>query len=124
MSDEKEFKVVDKRGAPKEEKTEPVSKGEKFVMKDAPSAAPPAAHDQLDFSTLVLSFATSALINLGVAPDPSTKRVTKNIELARQNIEILNLLKEKSKGNLTEDEKELLESLLTETKLRFVEASK
>lgn len=80
--------------------------------------------DKLDFSTLVLSFATSALINLGSAPDPQSGKKTKNIELAKQNIEILGVLEEKTKGNLTPEEAELLKNILSEVRLRFVEAQK
>ncbi len=117
-----EFKVVDKRFSsgnredtpPREAKKE----GPGFVMED--QAPPP----QIDFSTLVFSLATGAIINLGLAPDPATKKVQKNIELARQNIEILTMLKEKTKGNLNGDESTLLENLLTEVRLKFVQASK
>jgi len=78
----------------------------------------------VDFSTFTFSLATGALINLGLAPDPMTQKVTKNVDLARQNIEILSLLKEKTKGNLTADETKLMDSLLTEVRLKFVEATK
>ena len=79
---------------------------------------------QLDFGTLVFSFATSALINLGVAPDPQTKKTTKNIPVAKQNIEILEILQKKTKGNLSPEENQLMENLLAQVRLRFVEASK
>ncbi|MFM8269222.1 MAG: DUF1844 domain-containing protein [Pseudomonadota bacterium] len=80
--------------------------------------------DKIDFSTLTLSFATSALINLGTTPDPQSGKKTKNIELAKQNIEILSVLEEKTRGNLTPEEAELLKNILSEVRLRFVEASK
>jgi hypothetical protein len=80
--------------------------------------------DKLDFSTLVLSFATSSLMNMGHAPDPQTGKKNKNIELAKQNIDILAILEEKSRGNLTKEEAELLKNILAEVRLRFVEASK
>lgn len=80
--------------------------------------------EKLDFSTLVLSFATSAMINMGIAPDPQTGKTNKNLELAKQNIEILGVLEAKTKGNLTPEESKLLESILSEVRLRFVEASK
>lgn len=80
--------------------------------------------EKLDFSTLVLSFATSAMINMGIAPDPQTGKTNKNLELAKQNIEILGVLETKTKGNLTPEESKLLESILSEVRLRFVEASK
>ena len=120
-----EIKVIDRRHssgnsaeAPKTTET----KGEGFTAKDAPNEAHSA--DQVDFSTLIFSFATSALINLGVAPDPVTKKTEKNLGIARQNIDILGILKDKTKGNLSSDEEHLLESLLTEVRMRFIDASK
>lgn len=79
---------------------------------------------QLDFSTLILSFATSSMMNMGIAPDPQTGKTNKNLELAKQNIEILAMLEQKTKGNLTPEESKLLENILTEVRLRFIEASK
>ena len=111
--EEEEFKVIDRRHS---------AKGENFTMKEAKSSEP--APEKIDFSTLVYSFATGALISMGLAPDPATKKTVKNLEMARQNIDILTMLKEKTKGNLFEDEDKLLENLLTEVRLRFVEASR
>lgn len=116
-----EIKVIDRRHSSSDAGTHP-KKGEGFVAEDAPSQN--AATDQVDFSTLIFSFATSALINLGIAPDPVTKKTEKNLSIARQNIDILAMLKDKTKGNLTSDESQLIESLLTEVRMRFVDASK
>lgn len=124
MENEKsDFKVVDKRHSASQ--PEGTKSGEGFVMKESPEEKKnePASPGQIDFSTLCFSLATGALINLGVAPDPVTQKTQKNIELAKQNIDILSLLQEKTKGNLAEEEKQLLENLLTEVRLRFVEAS-
>ena len=119
-----DFKVIDRRGT-RDESTKESSnpaKGDGFTMHD--SSKQNATPTQLDFSTLVFSLATGSLIQMGVAPDPATKKTTKNLELARQNIEILAMLQEKTRGNLTQEETTLLESLLAEIRLRFVEASK
>ena len=124
MENEKsDFKVVDKRHSATRETS--AKEGEGFVMKESPQEkkAEPVSPSQIDFSTLCFSLATGALINLGVAPDPVTQKTQKNIELAKQNIDILSLLQEKTKGNLAGEEKQLLENLLTEVRLRFVEAS-
>jgi hypothetical protein len=118
---EEDFKVIDRRG--KRDESEKPAKGEGFTMKEG-AQPPPAQPQQIDFATLVFSFATSALINMGLAPDPATKKTQKNLEVSRQNIEILEMLKEKTKGNLTPDENALMENLLTEVRLRYVEASK
>lgn len=95
-------------------------KGEGFTM-DTPKGETPS---DIDFSTLIYSFATGALISMGLAPDPQTKKVQKNIPMAKQNIEILAMLQAKTKGNLTPDETKFLENILTEVRLRFVEASR
>jgi len=115
---EEEFKVVDKRHSAKSEPTE----GKGFVMEEAPKAEE-TGPAQIDFSTLCFSLATGALINLGVAPDPITKKTQKNPELAKQNIEILALLQTKTKGNLTAEENGLLDNLLTEIRLKYVEVT-
>lgn len=120
-----DFKVVDKRHSANPEETSAPKEGEGFVMKEGPEAQRTEADSQkIDFSTLCFSLATGALINLGVAPDPVTKKIQKNVELAKQNIEILAMLQAKTKGNLSDEENQLLESLLTEVRLRFVEFSK
>lgn len=117
MSDEKDFKVVDKRhGA----STDATTKGEGFTTKESPA---PSA-DQVDFSTFCLSLATGALINLGIAPDPISKKTQKNLAMAKQNIDILGMIRDKTRGNLSSDESKLIESLLTEVRLRFVELSR
>ncbi len=118
-----EFKVVDRRSSSGTTDEVKEKAGDSFVMKDPPQTAPPSP-TQIDFSMLVFSFAQGSFISLGLAPDPNTKKTQKNLEVARQNIEILGMLKEKTKGNLTSEESALLENLLTEIRLRFVEASK
>lgn len=121
--EENEFKVVDRRSSSgaKDEDKKTESHGEKFVMQDAQE---PQGPQELDFSTFVLSLATGALIHLGLAPDPVTKKVHKDITLAKQNIDLLAILQDKTKGNLSPDEQGLLDNLLQECRFRFVEASK
>ena len=74
----------------------------------------------LDFSTFVFSLGTSAMYHFGDFPDPVTKKAERNLEAAKQTIDILGILKDKTKGNLTEDEDRLLESLLYELRMRYV----
>ena len=95
-------------------------KGDGFTMSQSKEESP----SEIDFSTLIYSFATGALISMGLAPDPQTQKVQKNIPMAKQNIEILAMLQSKTKGNLTPDEAKFLENILTEVRLRFVEASR
>jgi hypothetical protein len=79
----------------------------------------------VDFSTFVLSLAHSALVHLGVAPDPATgQQHPPSLPLARQTIDLVSLLAEKTKGNLNGEEERLIEQLLYDLRLHYVEASK
>jgi len=75
---------------------------------------------ELNFSTFVFSLGTSAMYHFGDFPDPVTKKAERNLEAAKQTIDILAILKDKTKGNLSEDEERLLESLLYELRMRYV----
>ena len=77
----------------------------------------------LSFTAFVLSLASTAAIHLGDLPDPATGRpVEPNLAGASQMIEILALLDQKTRGNLTAEEREVLEQVLYELRMRFVEA--
>ena len=79
---------------------------------------------QISFTQFVISLASSAAIHFGDFPDPATgKPADLNLEGASQMIEILALLEEKTRGNLTAEERQVLEQVLYELRLRFVEAS-
>jgi uncharacterized protein DUF1844 len=78
----------------------------------------------LSFTAFVISLASSAAIHFGDLPDPASGQPGElNLEGAAQMIEILTLLEQKTKGNLTAEERQVLESVLYELRLRFVEAS-
>ena len=78
----------------------------------------------IDFTTFVVSLASSAQVHMGFAPDPSTQTTSKNLPLAQQTIDIINLLSEKTKGNLTEEEGKILEQVLYSLRMQFIEAQK
>jgi len=76
----------------------------------------------IDFYTFVLSLGSSAMVHLGDAPHPETgEPVTPNLPLAKQTIDILAMLAEKTKGNLTPEEERFMENLLTDLRFRFVQ---
>lgn len=79
---------------------------------------------EVTFSAFVMSLNTSILFHLGELADPETGQVMKNIELARHAIDTLVILEQKTKGNLTEEEAELLKNILYDVKMRFVKAVK
>jgi hypothetical protein len=77
----------------------------------------------VDFSTFVMSLTHSALVHLGDAPDPEGVRGV-HLPLARQTIDLLTLLQEKTKNNLQGPEERLLEQALYDLRLRYVEVSR
>ncbi len=85
---------------------------------------------KIDLTTFVLSVSSAAFMGLGLIPPEGPEGENKNntsqinLELAKQNIDLLELLWEKTKGNRTPEEDRLLEQLLFETRLRFVEVQR
>jgi hypothetical protein len=87
-------------------------------MSDAPELG------KIDFSTLVLSLSTSALYQLGLVDGPEGDRIAKMDKvLAQQTIDTLEMLQQKTRGNLEEDETKLIQSLLYELRMQFVKVS-
>lgn len=80
--------------------------------------------DRIDFSTFILSLATSAQVHLGAIPNPATGKQEKDLALAKQTIDILGVLEEKTKGNLAEQEGRLLQHLLFDLRMMYVEQNK
>jgi Domain of unknown function (DUF1844) len=78
----------------------------------------------IDFATFVLSLSHSALMHLGEAPHPETGKVEKSLGMARQTIDLISMLEEKTKGNLTGDEERLIGQILYDLRMRYVELSK
>jgi len=76
----------------------------------------------IDFTTVLLGFASSALIHMGVQPHPESGSVARDAALAREVLDLLALLREKTRGNLTPEEERFFDSLLTDLRLKFVEA--
>jgi hypothetical protein len=85
---------------------------------------PSAPQSGLSFIGFVLSLASTAAIHLGDLADPATGRTeAPNLEAATQMIEVLALLETKTRGNLTAEERQVLEQVLYELRMRFVEVS-
>ena len=96
-------------------------------MSDAEQSTSGTPHDPnaVTFVGFVLSLAHTAAYHFGDVPDPVTGQSgTANLAAAQQIIDILSLLEQKTRGNLTAEERQLLEQLLYELRLRYVESSK
>jgi hypothetical protein len=85
---------------------------------------PSGAFPPVDFHTFVLSLGSSALLHLGEIENPNDGVSQKDLPLAKHTIDILAMLEEKTKGNLSTAEEKLMESLLYDLRLRYVEATK
>src|ERR671928_2172564 len=79
----------------------------------------------LDFNALVLSLGSSAIVHLGEAPDPTTgqKREQPDFTMAQQSIDLLAMLQEKTRGNLTADESRFLDNMLFDLRMLYVQVS-
>ena len=80
----------------------------------------------LDFNALVLSLGSSAIVHLGEAPDPVSgqKREKPDFPMAQQSIDLLGMLQEKTRGNLTAEEARFLENMLFDLRMLYVQVSK
>ena len=75
---------------------------------------------EINFPTFVVSLNASALLHLGAIEDPTTGQKTKNLPMAKQTIDILSMLEEKTAGNLNDEEKNLLKNILYDLRLMYV----
>jgi len=93
-------------------------RGENFVIDD-----PPAARGPIDFTAFLLGLASTALIHMGASPHPDTGVVQRDEALARQSLDLLALLREKTRGNLSPEEERFFDALLTDLRLKFIGAA-
>lgn len=119
MSQE-DFKVTDRR-----------HRGETSSDASSSRASAPADHDsessgsgagRTDLASLLMMFASSALVSLGVAPDPQIQKPRRDLAQAQATIDVLLMLREKTNGNRTEQESRLIEGILYDLQVRFVSA--
>ena len=98
-------------------------------VKDAESTGPEGAAKgagglpPASFETLVSTMATQALFAMGAIPDPRTGQRMQHMELARHHIDMLTVLEEKTKGNLTDDETKMLTGTTYELRSRYIQLS-
>lgn len=131
-----EFKVTDKRRftTEGESKQEPDDSEKEAPRQEERQASRPEeprtgsdkaeAPRPLDFSTFILSLANTALFQLGFIKTSESEEVRQDLPAARQTIDILAMLEEKTRGNLTDQEKKIITETLFQLRMAFVEASK
>ena len=79
---------------------------------------------EINFSTFIFSLNTSALLHLGEIPDPATGKQQKDLAMAKQTIDLIGMLQEKTRGNLAPDEENLIKHILYDLRLRYVQKAK
>ena len=133
----KGFVIKDRRrfteaGEPKETGAEKVAEqseaeSRKRVAPETVRAQQPveeAPLPEINFSTFIFSLNTSALLHLGEVPDPATGKQQEDLVIAKQTIDLIAMLEEKTKGNLAEDEENLIKHILYDLRMRYVQKSK
>ncbi|MBM3791131.1 MAG: DUF1844 domain-containing protein [Acidobacteria bacterium] len=134
--EEQDFKITDKRSfredgerreeAPDREVSRDTKGEDRIRAERPPDTEPrsPQGEAKIDFPSYVLSYYTQGLVLLGEVPNPYTQKVEEDADAARHTIDILALLQEKTKGNLTAEEVQLLESVLYELRMKFMAKTK
>ena len=120
MSEDETFKVTDRRGRSEEPPRQtPGPASEASASRQPRTNAPPA-----ELSALLMMFANSALVSLGVVAEPGTDEKRVDFDRARSAIDILLMLRDKTQGNRTEQETRLLEEIVYDLQMRFVQAAR
>jgi hypothetical protein len=126
--DEQGFKITDKRGfrengetpyAPADVKETPAGASSSATANTATEQELPP-RPPIDFPSYLLSYYTQGLVLLGEVPNPYTNKKEEDVEAARHTIDILTMLEQKTKGNLTKEEQQLLETVLYELRMKFM----
>jgi hypothetical protein len=129
VEEEKGFVIKDKRsldeeGALKEEKREeevPKEEAKQEEPEEAETARAPLP--EVNFNSLIFSLSSSALLNLGEIADPHSGAKKKDLDLAKHTIDTIAMLKERTEGNLDEEEAKFIENVLTDLRWCYVKAA-
>ncbi|MFC1813179.1 DUF1844 domain-containing protein [Thermodesulfobacteriota bacterium] len=132
MPEKKDFVIKDRRMfseetqdvEEKEDQEKPSSEEPKEPASEETAGPEEAQEDfplpEINFPTFIFSLNTSVLVHLGAIEDPSTGKKAKNLPFAKQTIDILGMLEEKTRGNLTDDEETMLKSILYDLRIIYV----
>jgi len=137
---DKGFKVQDRRRFSAEGELKPEHRGEEepraaapekasAAAASSPQAAPghgagTASRSEINFATFIVGLSTQALLHLGEIADPTINNPVRDLAAAQQLIDILGLLRDKTRGNLDHDEAGLLDSILFDLRMKYVEITR
>ncbi|MBW2570192.1 MAG: DUF1844 domain-containing protein [Deltaproteobacteria bacterium] len=113
---EQEVKEEDKESEKEPEKEETKAQESASAEKQDAEAQLP----EINNPTFIISLNASALVNLGAIEDPASGKKVKNLLIAKQTIDILSMLEEKTRGNLTEEEEQILKNILYDLRIIYV----
>lgn len=116
--EERGFTIKDKRRIFKQEEKEEKGPEAQTKPEEAQTEVP---LPEVNFSTFILSLSSSVLMHLGEIPDPISKEKKKDLSLAKHTIDVMGMLQEKTKGNLTDNEKKLMDGILYDLRMRYVQ---
>ena len=120
----KDKRSLDEKGELREKASEDKAEKEKPKTEAPKEEAGTFPLPEVNFNSLVFSLSSSALLNIGEIADPQTGEKKTDLPLAKHAIDTIAMLKEKTKGNLTEEEQKLMDSVLTDLRWRYVNAAK
>jgi hypothetical protein len=113
----------EKAAAQKEEEARKAGDAEAEAPKEEAggrAAGPEMPFPEITFSSFLFSLSTSAFVHLGAVPDPGTGEADRNLPLAKQTIDLLGILREKTRNNLTQEEEDLFDHLLYDLRMRYI----
>lgn len=116
--DQKEEK--EKKETPDEETAEQSTAQASAEADHAEESEPETPLPKINFSTFIFSLNASALVHLGAIDDPASGKKVKNLPMAKQTIDILSMMEEKTQGNLSEDEANILKNILYDLRIAYV----
>ncbi len=120
----KDRRSFDKEGELKEEKGTSDAGSQNTREEKREQDAQRIPLPEVNFNSLIFSLSSSALLNMGDIAEPQTGERKKDLPMAKYSIDIISMLQEKTKGNLTEEEHKFLDSILADLRLRYVKATK
>lgn len=131
MPDKKDFIIKDKRIFAEGKEDQPIKEETEKPLDEATveESESAAAQEQertdyqlpkINFATFIFSLNHSVLVHLGVMDDPTSGKKVRNLPIAKQTIDILGMLEEKTQGNLEEDEEKMLKSILYDLRMIYI----
>jgi Domain of unknown function (DUF1844) len=124
LSEEEKAKLREKAGAEEASKEAAAEEAFQEASQKAAAEADKTAQEmplpEISFSSLIFSLSSAAFVNLGAIPDPNSGKVEKNLALVKQTIDVLGLLKEKTRNNLSPEEETLFDHLLYDLRMAYV----